>query len=196
MTILEVMVWAVLSLIALTLAVAMLTQLLQAVRKETQRSHIYLAQVSSLAWIAEDAQYANGAGVVVYQDDAAPTYFSLHLSGGANDARQSEFDDRLVFYHWQPSNGNLIRRVARPPVLAFQPLLPQRPDLTQLQGLTANPAVETRKLADGVTLFKVDGKVAGLAQLTPPLRLRLEITSPDGKEKFLQEKTISPRMTL
>lgn len=56
MTILEVMVWAALSLLALTLAVAMLTQLLQAVRKETGRSHVYLAQVSSLAWVAEDAQ--------------------------------------------------------------------------------------------------------------------------------------------
>lgn len=196
MTILEVMVWAALSLLALTLSVAMLTQLLQAVRKETGRSHVYLAQVSSLAWIAEDAQYANGAGVVVYQDAAAPTYFSLHLSGGASDARQAEFDERLVFYHWQPSNGKLTRRLARPPVLTFQPLLPLRPDLAQLQSLTANPAVETRQLADGVTLFKVDGKEAGLARLSPPLRLRLEVTSPDGKEKFLQEKTISPRMTL
>lgn len=134
--------------------------------------------------------------MVVYQDDAAPTYFSLHLSGGANDARQAQLDDRLVFYHWQPSSGRLMRRVVRPPVLTFQPLQPQRPDLAQLQSLTANPAVETRQLADGVTLFKVDGQVAGLARLTPPLRLRLEVTSPDGKEKFLQEKTISPRMTL
>lgn len=90
MTILEVMVWAVLSLLALTMAVAMLTQLLRAVRKENQRSHVYLAQVSTLAWIAEDVQYANGAGVVVYQDDAQPTFFSLHLSGGpAMHARPS-----------------------------------------------------------------------------------------------------------
>lgn len=196
MTILEVMVWAVLSLLALTMAVAMLTQLLRAVRKENQRSHVYLAQVSTLAWIAEDVQYANGAGVVVYQDDAQPTFFSLHLSGGASDARQAKFDDRLVFYHWQPSSSSLTRRVARPPVLTFLPLVPQRPDLAQLQLLLSNPLVETRKLAEGVTLFKVFGKELGLKQLSPPLRLQLEVTSPDGKEKFVQEKTITPRMTL
>ena len=196
MTILEVMVWAALSLLALTLAVGMLTQLLRAVHKENQRSHAYLSQVSTLAWIAEDAQYANGAGLVVYQDTAQPTYFSLHLSGGASDARQARFDDRLVFYYWQPSSTSLTRRVARPPVLTFVPLVPQRPDLAQLQLLISNPLVESRKLANGVTLFKVNGKEPGLKQLSPPLRLQLEVTSPDGKEKFLQEKTINPRMTL
>lgn len=197
-TLIEIMVWSVLALLTLGMAVFMVMQILRYARRETDRSHGFLGEVRSLTWLSEDLRFANASGLVVHESDTGPTYLCIHSPSVSSDSQQARFDNRLVFYHWDPQARVLRRCVAASPMVSLNSFSPTRPTFAELEGYRLDPRLERRQLADFVTSFKIRDKNQQL--LTPnrmpsPLTIQLQTVSPDGKQTFLQERLLSVRTT-
>ena len=151
-TLLEVLLAATLSLLALTLLVQILIPLLHSFAWTSARAELLQATSLASRYLVGDVQRSPMRGLVL-PTPAHPGLLSVHGVSDLTDTGRAVWAPQLIVYRWEPAQRSLTRKVwpPGPPNLpALSATTPLRPTPDQMMSILDQSNSNRKKLVNGL----------------------------------------------